>query len=136
MLLLYEVFPPQTLENLLISVRKGKKIDEDEIPPPVATGKSSNCQQAASLKTTPTSQPSTPEESEVLTNHFTPEPPAAALEQSPSKSSPGSQLPPKVPPPKFPKPKISSTTDPPLRSSETPLETSAPTASSLSSGWY
>ncbi|XP_015682975.1 coiled-coil and C2 domain-containing protein 1A [Protobothrops mucrosquamatus] len=123
----------KTIENLLTSVRKGKKIDEDEIPPPVVTGKSSNCQQAASLKTTPTSQPSTPEESEVLTNHFTPEPPAAALEQSTSKSSPGSQLPPKVPPPKLPKPKISPTTDPPLKSSETPLETSAPTASSLSS---
>uniref|UniRef100_A0A670Y142 Coiled-coil and C2 domain-containing protein 1B n=1 Tax=Pseudonaja textilis TaxID=8673 RepID=A0A670Y142_PSETE len=92
----------KTLENLLTSVRKGKKIDEDEIPPPVATGKSSNVPQTASLETTPTSQASTPEESEVLTNHFTPEPPAAALEQSPSKSSPGSQLPPKVPPPKLP----------------------------------
>ncbi|XP_039224280.1 coiled-coil and C2 domain-containing protein 1A [Crotalus tigris] len=123
----------KTIENLLTSVRKGKKIDEDEIPPPVATGKSSNCQQAASLKTTPTSQPSTPEESEVLTNRFTPEPSAAALEQSTSKSSPGSQLPPRVPPPKLPKPKISPATDPPLKSSETPLETSAPTASSLSS---
>ncbi|XP_026567074.1 coiled-coil and C2 domain-containing protein 1A [Pseudonaja textilis] len=123
----------KTLENLLTSVRKGKKIDEDEIPPPVATGKSSNVPQTASLETTPTSQASTPEESEVLTNHFTPEPPAAALEQSPSKSSPGSQLPPKVPPPKLPKPKISPTTRPPLNSSETPLETSAPTVSSLSS---
>ncbi|ETE71271.1 Coiled-coil and C2 domain-containing protein 1A [Ophiophagus hannah] len=123
----------KTLENLLTSVRKGKKIDEDEIPPPVATGKSNSGPQTASLKTTPTSQASTPEESEVLTNHFTPEPPAAALEQSPPKSSPGSQLPPKVPPPKLPKPKISPTTSPPLNSSETPLETSAPTASSLSS---
>ncbi|XP_070597608.1 coiled-coil and C2 domain-containing protein 1A [Erythrolamprus reginae] len=123
----------KTLENLLTSVRKGKKIDEDEIPPPVATGKSSNCPQAASLMTAPTSQPSTPEESEGLTNHFTPEPPAPALEQSPSKSPPGSQLPPRVPPPILPKPKISPTTGPPLNSSETPLETSAPTASSLSS---
>ncbi|XP_070794307.1 coiled-coil and C2 domain-containing protein 1A [Pituophis catenifer annectens] len=123
----------KTLENLLTSVRKGKKIDEDEIPPPVATGKSSNCPQAASLKIAPISQPSTAEESEVLTNHFTPEPPTAALEQSPSISSPGLQLPPKVPPPKLPKPKISPTTGPPLNSSETPLETSAPTASSLSS---
>uniref|UniRef100_A0A8C5S9F3 DM14 domain-containing protein n=1 Tax=Laticauda laticaudata TaxID=8630 RepID=A0A8C5S9F3_LATLA len=123
----------KTLENLLTSVRKGKKIDEDEIPPPVATGKSNNGPQNASLKTTPTSQASTPEESEVLTNHFTPEPPAAVLEQSPSKSPPGSQLPPKVPPPKLPKPKISPTTSPPLNSSETPLETSAPTVSSLSS---
>ncbi|XP_032067302.1 coiled-coil and C2 domain-containing protein 1A [Thamnophis elegans] len=123
----------KTLENLLTSVRKGKKIDEDEIPPPVATGKSSNCPQAASSKTTPASQPSTPEESEVLTNVFAPESPATAPEHPPSKSSPGrSQLPPKIPPPKLPKPKISPTTGPPLNSSETPLETSAPTASSLS----
>uniref|UniRef100_A0A8C6YG89 Coiled-coil and C2 domain containing 1A n=1 Tax=Naja naja TaxID=35670 RepID=A0A8C6YG89_NAJNA len=56
----------KTLENLLTSVRKGKKIDEDEIPPPVATGKGNNGPQTASLKSTPTSQASTPEESEVL----------------------------------------------------------------------
>ncbi|XP_007425917.1 coiled-coil and C2 domain-containing protein 1A [Python bivittatus] len=123
----------KTLENLLTSVRKGKKIDEDEIPPPVATGKSSNCQQAAPLKTTPASQPATPEGSAMLINHFTPEPPAAALEQSPSKSSPVSQLPPKAPPPKLPKPKISPATGLPLRSPGTPLKTSAPSASSLSS---
>ncbi|XP_009458844.1 PREDICTED: coiled-coil and C2 domain-containing protein 1A-like, partial [Nipponia nippon] len=29
----------QTLENMLASVKKGKKIDEEEIPPPVALGK-------------------------------------------------------------------------------------------------
>ncbi|KAM9214370.1 coiled-coil and C2 domain-containing protein 1A [Leptosomus discolor] len=29
----------KTLENMLVSVKKGKKIDEEEIPPPVALGK-------------------------------------------------------------------------------------------------
>ncbi|KFV85547.1 Coiled-coil and C2 domain-containing protein 1A, partial [Struthio camelus australis] len=35
----------KTLENMLTSVRKGKKIDEEEIPPPVALGKSVSSQQ-------------------------------------------------------------------------------------------
>lgn len=30
---------PQTLESQLAAVRKGRKINEDEIPPPVALGK-------------------------------------------------------------------------------------------------
>lgn len=33
----------QTLETMLAAVKKGKKINEEEMPPPVATGKSSSC---------------------------------------------------------------------------------------------
>lgn len=32
----------QTLETMLAAVKKGKKINEEEMPPPVATGKSSS----------------------------------------------------------------------------------------------
>lgn len=33
----------KTLETMLAAVKKGKKINEEEVPPPVATGKSSSC---------------------------------------------------------------------------------------------
>ncbi|RLW05925.1 hypothetical protein DV515_00004734 [Chloebia gouldiae] len=33
----------KTLETMLAAVKKGKKISEEEMPPPVATGKSSSC---------------------------------------------------------------------------------------------
>uniref|UniRef100_A0A8D2M373 Coiled-coil and C2 domain-containing protein 1B n=1 Tax=Zonotrichia albicollis TaxID=44394 RepID=A0A8D2M373_ZONAL len=33
----------KTLETMLAAVKKGKKINEEEMPPPVATGKSSSC---------------------------------------------------------------------------------------------
>ncbi|OXB54734.1 hypothetical protein ASZ78_011052 [Callipepla squamata] len=33
---------PQTLETMLAAVKRGKKINEEEMPPPVATGKSSS----------------------------------------------------------------------------------------------
>lgn len=32
----------QTLETMLAAVKRGKKINEEEMPPPVATGKSSS----------------------------------------------------------------------------------------------
>lgn len=36
----------QTLETMLAAVKKGKKINEEEMPPPVATGKNSCVPQA------------------------------------------------------------------------------------------
>ncbi|NXX57371.1 C2D1A protein, partial [Scopus umbretta] len=67
----------KTLENMLASVRKGKKIDEEEIPPPVALGKAA-------------SSPASP-------------PPAARLgsPQPPAASAPKPQ-----PPPVLPKPQV------------------------------
>uniref|UniRef100_K7G9E2 Coiled-coil and C2 domain containing 1A n=1 Tax=Pelodiscus sinensis TaxID=13735 RepID=K7G9E2_PELSI len=59
----------QTLENMLTSVRKGKKIDEEEIPPAVALGKGGN-----------SPLPS-------ISGHPLPQPPAAAPPQAPSAAS-------------------------------------------------
>ncbi|NXA04674.1 C2D1B protein, partial [Sapayoa aenigma] len=41
----------KTLETMLAAVKKGKKINEEEMPPPVATGKSSYVSQAPGSKT-------------------------------------------------------------------------------------
>ncbi|XP_064355475.1 coiled-coil and C2 domain-containing protein 1A isoform X2 [Dromaius novaehollandiae] len=69
----------KTLENMLASVRKGKQIDEEEIPPPVALGKSVGPQQP---------------------------PPSAAspLRGSGPAAGPGSPPPPAQPPPVLPQP--------------------------------
>ncbi|NWS15442.1 C2D1B protein, partial [Pachyramphus minor] len=40
----------KTLENMLAAVKKGKKVNEEEMPPPVATGKSSYISQATGSK--------------------------------------------------------------------------------------
>ncbi|NXK60150.1 C2D1B protein, partial [Sylvietta virens] len=45
----------KTLETMLAAVKKGKKINEEEMPPPVATGKSSYVPQAMGQKETNTS---------------------------------------------------------------------------------
>eukprot|EP00062_Callorhinchus_milii_P021031 gi/632977324/ref/XP_007905283.1/ PREDICTED: coiled-coil and C2 domain-containing protein 1A [Callorhinchus milii] len=47
----------KTLQTMLTSAKKGKKINEEEIPPPVATGKSSN---AVSLSTAPATESPSP----------------------------------------------------------------------------
>ncbi|XP_054859114.1 coiled-coil and C2 domain-containing protein 1A isoform X2 [Eublepharis macularius] len=120
----------KTLENLLISTRKGKKIDEDELPPPVATGKNSSSQQASLLESVLDSQASTPNESIALSGHLFADP-----EQSSPKAPPVSDLSPKLPPPVLPKPKISPDPAVSLRSPETPQEKSAsPTAPSPTAG--
>lgn len=61
----------KTLQSMLASVRKGGKINEAEIPPPVASG---NCA-ATSPSSPPTSMPSPPEESDsaVETSPVSPE---------------------------------------------------------------
>ncbi|NXE09048.1 C2D1B protein, partial [Lophotis ruficrista] len=40
----------KTLETMLAAVKKGKKINEEEVPPPVATGKSSHLPQATGVE--------------------------------------------------------------------------------------
>lgn len=60
-LLFVIVFLPQTLQSMLAAVRKGGKINEAEIPPPVASG---NCGNAVPPSAPPTSSPSPPEHHE------------------------------------------------------------------------
>uniref|UniRef100_K7G9C1 Coiled-coil and C2 domain containing 1A n=1 Tax=Pelodiscus sinensis TaxID=13735 RepID=K7G9C1_PELSI len=92
----------QTLENMLTSVRKGKKIDEEEIPPAVALGKGGN-----------SPLPS-------ISGHPLPQPPAAAPPQAPSAASA------KPPPPVLPKPALAL----PIRPPGTPDLPSGPENSS------
>ena len=47
----------QTLENMLASVKKGKKIDEEEIPPPVALGKGASSPQPSPASPLPAARP-------------------------------------------------------------------------------
>ncbi|XP_062454431.1 coiled-coil and C2 domain-containing protein 1A isoform X2 [Rhea pennata] len=87
----------KTLENMLTSVRKGKKIAEEEIPPPVALGKSVSSQQpspSAAASPLPSSTPAASPDS--------PPPPAQPPLVSPPKPLPKSQ-----PPPVLPKPQVS-----------------------------
>ncbi|XP_074786230.1 coiled-coil and C2 domain-containing protein 1A isoform X2 [Athene noctua] len=51
----------KTLENMLASVKKGKKIDEEEIPPPVALGKGTNPPQSSPDPPLPAARPSSPQ---------------------------------------------------------------------------
>uniref|UniRef100_A0ABM5FQD1 Coiled-coil and C2 domain-containing protein 1A n=1 Tax=Pogona vitticeps TaxID=103695 RepID=A0ABM5FQD1_9SAUR len=120
----------KTLENLLTSVKKGKKIDDGDIPPPVATGKSRPSQQASPLEAASPAEASTPEENAPLSNHLPPESPSEAPEQPPSKSPPVSDLPPKQPPPVLPKPKTSPAPPVPVVSPEAPPDESPPSPSS------
>ncbi|XP_074714031.1 coiled-coil and C2 domain-containing protein 1A isoform X2 [Strix uralensis] len=53
--------PFQTLENMLASVKKGKKIDEEEIPPPVALGKGASPLQPSPEPPLPAARPSSPQ---------------------------------------------------------------------------
>lgn len=131
-LLVYEVvaFIFQTLENLLISVRKGKKIDEDEIPPPVAAGKSQSSHQLVPTDPAPASQASLPNGCSALSSHLPPQSISAASEQPPLKVPPMPEESPVRPPPVLPKPKISPAPAVPLRSPEAPQERPAPLASS------
>ncbi|XP_072704525.1 coiled-coil and C2 domain-containing protein 1A isoform X2 [Ciconia boyciana] len=75
----------QTLENMLASVKKGKKIDEEEIPPPVALGKGASDPPPAPASPLPAARPGSPQPP--------PQPPAA--------SAPKPQ-----PPPVLPKPQV------------------------------
>ncbi|KAH0628738.1 hypothetical protein JD844_010216 [Phrynosoma platyrhinos] len=122
----------KTLENLMTSVRKGKKIDEDEIPPPVAIGKSTHSQQVSPLENASTSEPSTTDGSTTLSNHLPPESTSAASEKTPSKSPPASDHTPKLQPPVLPKPKISPPPTISLSSPEASKEKCAPLAPSPS----
>lgn len=72
--------PPQTLENMLVSVRKGKPINEEEIPPPVALGKGGTPPQPPGVpkpQTLPVVTPDPPAE-------VTPDPPAEVTPAPPS----------------------------------------------------
>ncbi|XP_072704532.1 coiled-coil and C2 domain-containing protein 1A isoform X5 [Ciconia boyciana] len=77
--------PAKTLENMLASVKKGKKIDEEEIPPPVALGKGASDPPPAPASPLPAARPGSPQPP--------PQPPAA--------SAPKPQ-----PPPVLPKPQV------------------------------
>lgn len=123
------IFIFQTLENLLTSVRKGKKIDEDEIPPPVATGRNICSQQASPSEPAPVSQPSKPDESLTLSSHLPAQSTLAAPEQPPAKAPPTSDPPSKLPPPILPKPKMSPAPSP-QQSPEAPQEKSVTLAPS------
>lgn len=85
---------------MVTSVRKGKKINEEEIPPPVALGKSVSSQQSSSPGTTPLLQPSIPDGSSSLLSHSSLQPPATTPPQLPQATSP------KMLPPVLPKPKV------------------------------
>ncbi|EMP29640.1 Coiled-coil and C2 domain-containing protein 1A [Chelonia mydas] len=108
----------KTLENMLTSVRKGKKIDEEEIPPAVALGKGGNSQLQSPSPLTLSSQSSTPNGRFSLSSHPPPQPPTAAPPQGPSAASP------KPPPPVLPKPALAL----PIRSPEIPEEKPVPLA--------
>ncbi|XP_032636241.1 coiled-coil and C2 domain-containing protein 1A isoform X2 [Chelonoidis abingdonii] len=116
----------KTLENMLTSVRKGKKIDEEEIPPAVALGKSGNSQLPSPSPLTLSSQSSAPNGKFSLSSHSPPQPPTAAPPQAPSVASPKPPPPasPKPSPPVLPKPALSL----PIRSPETPEEKPVPLA--------
>ncbi|NXJ58538.1 C2D1A protein, partial [Spizaetus tyrannus] len=73
----------QTLENMLASVKKGKKINEEEIPPPVALGKGASSPQPSPASPLPTAHPGSLQQP--------PQPPAA--------SAPKPQPPPILPKP-------------------------------------
>uniref|UniRef100_A0A663FB07 Coiled-coil and C2 domain-containing protein 1B n=1 Tax=Aquila chrysaetos chrysaetos TaxID=223781 RepID=A0A663FB07_AQUCH len=60
----------KTLENMLASVKKGKKINEEEIPPPVALGKG-----ASSPQPSPVSPPPAPQVLPVSSPEVKPSPP-------------------------------------------------------------
>ncbi|XP_077185923.1 coiled-coil and C2 domain-containing protein 1A [Paroedura picta] len=124
----------KTLENLLISARKGKKIDEDEIPPPVATGKSPPSQLASPSEPVPASLPPTPRESAASPSHRPPDSAPADLKLPSPKASLVSDPPPQLPPAVLPKPKISPAPPAPLRSPETPPGRPGPLAPSPTSG--
>ncbi|NXS50616.1 C2D1A protein, partial [Balaeniceps rex] len=51
----------KTLENMLASVKKGKKIDEEEIPPPVALGKAASSPAPAPPSPLPAARPGSPQ---------------------------------------------------------------------------
>ncbi|XP_064293317.1 coiled-coil and C2 domain-containing protein 1A isoform X3 [Phalacrocorax carbo] len=51
----------KTLENMLVSVKKGKKIDEEEIPPPVALGKGVSPPPPAPASPMPAAPPGSPQ---------------------------------------------------------------------------
>ncbi|XP_030401706.1 coiled-coil and C2 domain-containing protein 1A isoform X2 [Gopherus evgoodei] len=118
----------KTLENMLTSVRKGRKIDEEEIPPAVALGKSGNSQLPSPSPLTLSSQSSAPNGRFSLSSHPPPQPPTAAPPQGPSAASPKPPPPvsPKPSPPVLPKPALSL----PIRSPETPEEKPVPLSQS------
>ncbi|XP_071656719.1 coiled-coil and C2 domain-containing protein 1A isoform X2 [Patagioenas fasciata] len=79
----------KTLENMLVSVRKGKPINEEEIPPPVALGKGGTPPQPPAVPTPqslPVVAPDPPAE-------VTPDPPAEVTPDPPSpRPQPGEVL--------------------------------------------
>ncbi|NXL40472.1 C2D1A protein, partial [Glaucidium brasilianum] len=84
----------KTLESMLASVKKGKKIDEEEIPPPVALGKGTNPPQPSPEPPLPAARPSSPQPP--------PQPPpvlpkAQVLPVSSPESKPASSSPPPHP---------------------------------------
>ncbi|XP_074670140.1 coiled-coil and C2 domain-containing protein 1A [Strix aluco] len=83
----------KTLENMLASVKKGKKIDEEEIPPPVALGKGASPLQPSPEPPLPAARPSSPQPP--------PQPPPVLPKpQVPPVSSPESKPAPSSPPPR------------------------------------
>ncbi|XP_052655704.1 LOW QUALITY PROTEIN: coiled-coil and C2 domain-containing protein 1A [Harpia harpyja] len=80
----------KTLENMLASVKKGKKINEEEIPPPVALGKGASSPQPSPASPLPAACPGSPQPP--------PQPPAASASKpqpppkSPKASGPARQL--------------------------------------------
>ncbi|KAJ7317392.1 hypothetical protein JRQ81_003554 [Phrynocephalus forsythii] len=109
---------------------EGKKIDEGDIPPPVATGKSALSQKASPLEAPSPSEASRPEEKAALPSHLPLVSSSEAPEQPPPKSPPESGPPPKLPPPLLPKPKMFPAPPVPLASPEAPPGKACPSAPS------
>uniref|UniRef100_A0A8D0L6P8 Coiled-coil and C2 domain containing 1A n=1 Tax=Sphenodon punctatus TaxID=8508 RepID=A0A8D0L6P8_SPHPU len=126
----------KTLENMLTSVRKGRKIDEEEIPPPVAVGKGVSSQQPTPSSLTPVSQASTQNGNSGPPSLLLARSPSPVSASSPPVTSPVSPPPvaPKPLPPLLPKPKISPPLSMTARSPEAPQEKTSPPAPSSNSG--
>lgn len=63
---------PQTLESQLAAVRKGRKINEDEIPPPVALGKKSLAPQETTNRSPEADTPAPPTPLPGIWRHLNP----------------------------------------------------------------
>ncbi|XP_074423102.1 coiled-coil and C2 domain-containing protein 1A isoform X1 [Larus michahellis] len=80
----------KTLENMLASVRKGKKIDEEEIPPPVALGKGATSPRPPPPDPLPAARPGSPQPPPLLPV-TSPEPKPAPPSPAPRPGSEGAE---------------------------------------------
>ncbi|XP_039626416.1 coiled-coil and C2 domain-containing protein 1A isoform X1 [Polypterus senegalus] len=121
----------KTLESMLVSVKKGKKINIEEIPPPVATGSKPAPTEALPPKLEPVESQFKKEEenaTSLQTQATRPNLPIPSIETSPPLPSPDYPAPQKFAPPPVPKkPTLMPPTQPallPKLSPSTPLQQS------------